>query len=253
MTSDDPRPERLTKLTKKQRAQERAERLAALKAEQARTEKRRRFLAVSGVVAAALVIIVGVIVVQQVTEEKVKAPETSEFGLVRGPDDAPHSLVVYEDFLCPVCAQFEAAAGDQLAELAADGDVRIEYRPFSLLRQFSWSHDALNAFFVVQDAAGDEVAREFHDVLYDEQPAEAGPYPSVDELVGLAVRAGAVEDDVRPGIESDAMADRVEAANAEAGDAGVDSTPIILLDGEDFREGSSWEEIASNLADEIRD
>ncbi len=131
--------------------------------------------------------------------------------------------------------------------------MRIEYRPISIFDDFSWSADSLNAFFVVQDESGDEVAKKFHDILFDNQPSEQGPYPSIDELVGMAVEAGAVEADVRPGIEGDAKSDDVKAAGAEADDAGVTGTPTILLDGEKFDDGRTWDEIADNLASAIED
>ena len=43
--------------------------------------------------------------------------------------------MIYEDFLCPFCGALEAATHDDLAALAADGQVRVTYRPFVLLSQ----------------------------------------------------------------------------------------------------------------------
>jgi len=236
--------------TKKAKAQARSDRAAALLAERKRKEKRRNLLSIGGVGLVMALIVGGAVLFQVLNKDEVKASDagSSDYGLLVGPDDAPHEVIVYEDFLCPVCEAFESAADDRLSELAAEGKVQIDYRPISIFEDFSYSADSLNAFFVVQDAAGDDVAKLFHDLLYDDQPAEQGPYPDNDWLVAKAVEAGAVEADVRPGIEGDAKADAVEAASKEAEDAGVGGTPTILLDGVEFRDGKTWDDIAANLA-----
>lgn len=239
--------------SKKAKAAERAERAAALLAEQRRKENRRRFLMIAGVVAAMLLIIGGIVVYQLATRTEVTATATDN-SLVVGETDAPHQVIIYEDFLCPICGIVETRAGERLTELAADGQVEVDYRPISILGRFGpYSADAANAFFVVQEEAGPEVAKEFHDLLFENQPSEEGPFPSKDDLIATAVDAGADEADVRDGIENDAMADTVEDATQEATDAGVEGTPTILLDGEEFSEGSSWEDIADNLVEAIED
>jgi protein-disulfide isomerase len=238
--------------SKKAKAQERAERAAALLAAQKKRERQRRILSIGAVVVAVVVIVGGAVWYSQ-SQGEVNAPETTEYGLAIGPSDAPHSVVVYEDFLCPVCGAFEAAGGDDLARLADDGEVRVEYRPISIFPDYSWSPDTLNAFFVVRDESGADVAKEFHDLLYENQPSETGPYPSTDELVQLAVDAGADESAVRPGIEGNTKTEESDGANAEADDAGVQGTPTILLDGEVFQDGGSMEEIAQNLVAAIEE
>ena len=128
----------------------------------------------------------------------------------------------------------------------------VDYRPIAILNRFGpYSADSVNAFLVVQQEAGDEVAKEFHDLLFADQPAEEGPFPDTDWLVEKAVEAGADEAAVRPGIEDGSRMDDVEAATQEAEDAGVQGTPTVVLDGVAFRDGKSWEEIADNLVEEV--
>jgi protein-disulfide isomerase len=219
--------------TKKNKAAERAERAAALLREQ-RARERRRNLITGGVVALVLVVLVAVgILISKANE--VDAPTASDFGVAIGDADAPHKVVIYEDFLCPACGAFEAATHEQLADLADQGDVQVEYRPFELLSSFGdYSLRSASAFGVVLEESGPEVAKEFHDLLFAEQPAEGDePYPDADWLVDKAVEAGATEADVRPGIEAGAN-DFGREATKEAEEAGVNSTPTILLDGEAF-------------------
>ena len=135
---------------------------------------------------------------------------------------------------------------------ATAGTVVVDYRPIAILNRFGpYSADSVNAFLVVQQEAGDEVAKEFHDLLFADQPAEEGPFPDTDWLVEKAVEAGADEAAVRPGIEDGSRMDDVEAATQEAEDAGVQGTPTVVLDGVAFRDGKSWEEIADNLVEEV--
>jgi protein-disulfide isomerase len=162
--------------------------------------------------------------------------------------------VIYEDFLCPFCGELESETREELAQLAEDGKVYVEYRPFDLLGSEQtdyYSVAAANAFKVVLDASGAEVAKTFHDELYEDQPSEAGPFPDADWLVEKAVDAGAAEADVRPGIEDQTQKDWVEQATQAAADAGVGSTPTILLDGEVYAEGRTIATIAANLLDAL--
>lgn len=244
--------------SKKSKAQERAERTQQAMAEAKRRERRRNIINGGIVVAVIIAVVAAGFLLNRLQDDSgdVTASNAgnSEYGLVLGPADAPHQVVVYEDFLCPICGIFENTAGERLDELARSGAVQVDYRPISILGRFGpYSEQAANAFFVVREQASKQVADEFHDLLFADQPPESGPFPGTDWLVEKAVEAGAEEDAVREGIESGAQEDTVEAATEEATEAGVQGTPTILLDGEVFQRGSSWEDIADNLVAEIEE
>lgn len=229
--------------TSRSKAEERAARAAAALAEQKRLERRRSLVTTLAVVVAmALIVTVGFLVQRSrdtSTEVDAGAAGSSAHSLVVGRDDAPHTVVIYEDFLCPYCGELEKASHEQLGQLAADGQVQLDYRPFVLLDRIGpYSEQALNAMAVVLDASGPEVAKTFHDLLYADQPSEEGPFPDTDWLVQKAVEAGASESDVRDGIENDAQQAWTEAATQEALDAGVQGTPTVLVDGQVVQAGS---------------
>ena len=240
-------------MSKKNRANDRAARAAAALAEQQRDERRRRNLMVGGVVGVILLIVIGGYFLSRSldTTKDVSADppsSTSDLGLTIGPDDAPNKVVVYEDFLCPYCGDFEAASRDDLAQLAADGKVQVEYRPFNFLVSLGdYSARSAGAFSIVLDKSGPEVAKKFHDLLYENQPDEKGPFPKNDELADLAVKAGADDAAVRDAIVNDDGQDWVDEATQAAASAGVASTPTILLNGEVFQDGRTQEDIAKNL------
>ncbi|WP_300376893.1 thioredoxin domain-containing protein [Nocardioides sp.] len=243
-------------MSKKSRPVGRAERAAAAMHEQQQQERRRRNLMVGGVVLALLVIIVGGYFLSRAldTSKDVQAPAAggSKYGLTIGPDDAPHDVVIYEDFLCPYCGQLEDASRDDLARLAADGKVQVEYRPFNLLSTIGdYSERSAAVFAVVLDKSGPDVAKKLHDLLYENQPSESGPFPSDDDLIKLAVEAGADEAELKKGLAAGDGKAWVGDATQAALDAGVRGTPTVLLDGKVFQDGRTMDDLASNLVDKI--
>ena len=243
-------------MSKKNRPVGRTERAAAAAQQMRQEERRRRNLMVGGVVLALIVIILGGYALSRSldTSDDVTAPAagSGDHGLAIGPADAPHDVVIYEDFLCPYCGELEKASRDELAQLAADGKVRVEYRPYNLLSRIGdYSERSAAAFAVVLDTEGPEVAKKFHDLLFENQPSESGPFPSDDDLIDLAVEAGADEATVRTGVEAGDGLDWVARATTAARDAGVRGTPTVLLDGEVFQDGRTMDDLAANLVDEL--
>ncbi|WP_183095008.1 DsbA family protein [Nocardioides stalactiti] len=238
------------------KAAARAAKAAEVRAAQQQAEKRRRMLMIGGVAALFVLIVGGAVLVTILNQEDVEAPAAgqSEFGVTIGDADAPHEVVIYEDFVCPFCGELEKQTREELAELAADGKVFVDYRPFDLLSSAVGDYPirAANAFAVVLDASGPEVAKEFHDLLYENQPSESGPYLSDDELVDLAVEAGAEEAEVRDGIEDLAQEDWVTGATAAAEDANVGGTPTVLIDGEQVTDYRSVDDLADKILEAVR-
>lgn len=246
-----------SKSSKSTRAAERAQRAAAFRAEQERKEKRRRILMIGGVAALFVLIVGGAILVSVLNQEEVDAPDAGQgdYGVLIGDADAEHQVVIYEDFLCPICGQLEEGSAEGLAEAAADGKVRVEYRPIAILTRFGdYSVRSANAFKAVLESAGPEAAKKFHDLLFEDQPTEDDPdsHFTDDELVDLAVEAGAVEADVRADIEGLTYEDWVTEATEAAVDANVQGTPTIILDGEQFLEGGNYREIGENLVEAVQ-
>lgn len=245
-------------MSKRNRDVARADRVAkaaALRKQQEQAERRRRNLMIGGVVLALLVIVAGGWFLSRSldTTGDVNAPAAgSEYGVTIGPKDAPHTVVVYEDFLCPFCGEFEKESHDKLASLAEQGKVRVEYRPFNLLSSLGdYSERSAGAFSIVLDKSGPDVAKKFHDLLYANQPDEKGPFLSDADLVQYAVEAGATEADVKSAIENEDGKKWVGDATQAALDAGVRSTPTILLDGKVYSDGRSPAELADNLVNKL--
>jgi len=247
-------------MSKKNRPNDRAARAAAALEAKQREERRRRNLMVGGVVIGIVVVLfAGWLIARNLDTTKDvtadAASSSSEFGVTIGPDSAPNKVVIYEDFLCPFCGQLEKATRDDLSQLAADGKVQVEYRPFDLLGggdPTSYSVRSAGAFSIVLDKSSAAVTKKFHDLLFENQPSESGPFPESSELADLAVEAGATESDVRGPIEGDQGNAWVVKATKAATDAGVQSTPTVLLNGAVFQDGRTVEDLANNLIKQLQ-
>ena len=246
------------KLSNKDKQRLRAERAAAALKEKQRRERRRQLLTLVGVVAAIALIITGGFVINSMRDPSKDVAAAagglgSEYGLTVGADSAPHKVVVYEDFLCPICGEFEKTGHSELEKLAAEGKVQIEYRPFVLLSRLGpYSARATSIWSLVLQQDGDEVALKYHDLLFANQPSEEGPFPSKEELITLAGQAGADVDKLTAAADGDAADDWQVAATKAAEKAGVNSTPTVILDGKPFTNGTGPEDLATNLVKAVQ-
>ncbi|CAM5257152.1 hypothetical protein SCALM49S_09028 [Streptomyces californicus] len=163
------------------------ERLARQREQEKGREKRRRTLIVASAVVGvlALAAVVGLIaanVSKDGGEDTASGPAIAPSGasgedaltLPVGAADAPSTLTIWEDFRCPVCAQFENALRDTVSELVNDGQVRVEYHLATIIDGNlggSGSLRAANAAACAQDAGK---FAPYHDVLFQQPAARAG-------------------------------------------------------------------------------
>ncbi len=229
-------------MSKKQRQQTRAERTAALIKEQEAKERRRNLITVA--VIAVVVVVVGGLVFWAL-QNRPAAPELGEprdpngvtdaFGIEWGDPDAPETLILYEDFQCPGCKNFNDVLGEDLTAAVEAGKANVDFRMVSFLDKASkneFSSRALNASLAVLDTQDVDAWHEFYTTVYTNQPAEGTEGPEDDELIEWAVEAGADEDEVRPLIEGRVFRDWIEEATDDMSEQGVESTPGAVIDGE---------------------
>jgi protein-disulfide isomerase len=240
-------------MSNKEKQRLRAERAAAALREKQRQERRRQIItAVAVLVAVALIVAAGFVINSMRDDSGDTAakipPPGSSFGLTIGSESAPHQVVVYEDFLCPFCGAFEKASHEELAQLADQGKVQIEYRPIVFLsRAGPYSARATLIWWLVHEKYGDEVAKKFHDLLFANQPSEEGPFPSRDDLYALAVQAGANSDELKAAVDDNEDVEEVADATKEATKLKIKATPTIVLDGKPFTDGRTVDDLATNL------
>ena len=143
----------------------------------------------------------------------------------QGELDAPVVMVIYSDFGCPFCTKFAQEVEPNLADLVADGTLRIEWRDLAQITETS----ALAAQAGVA-AANQGRFWEFHDAVYGAADPTDHPAYTEDSLVAFAQQAGVPDLDLfRTDMTSSATVQAVEEAKAHAYSIGIESTPFMIV------------------------
>lgn len=146
---------------------------------------------------------------------------------VRGPADAPVTIVEYADVECPYCGRVEPVLRELLA---TRDDVRLVYRHFPLVSVHPYADSAALA---LEAAAEQGRFWELHDLLYDHQDALGRR-----NLARYAEQLGlATESVLRPASEQHDARVREDVASGTA--SGVEGTPALFVNGILFEGGPS--------------
>ena len=161
---------------------------------------------------------------------------------------------VYEDFLCPFCGDFEKASREALQKQIDAGKVQVQYHVLNFLGDGSgdYSSRAANALAVVLDESGPEVAKKFHDLLFENQPPEGGDGLSDAQLLDYAVEAGAARGPVEAGIKDRTFEQWVDDGTEQASKDKVNQTPTVKIDGKTL-ESSTIDGLVSELEKAVAD
>jgi protein-disulfide isomerase len=152
-----------------------------------------------------------------------------------GEESAKSTLTVWEDFRCPACKAFELAYRNTIHELTDAGQLKVEYHLATIIdgnMGGTGSRKAANAAACAQDAGK---FTPYHDVLYDNQPAETDDaFADKDHLIQLAGKVEGLDDSTfRDCVRKGRHDGWVRRSNAAFLDSGYDATPTVLLNGED--------------------
>jgi protein-disulfide isomerase len=139
---------------------------------------------------------------------------------VRGPVDAPVTVVEYGDFECPYCGQAEPIVRELLADF---GDVRYVWRHLPLSDVHPHAQLAAEAS---QAAAVQGAFWPMHDLIFEHQDALTH-----DDLVGYAGELGLDTDQFDRELRSRAGAARVAADIESADMSSVSGTPTFFING----------------------
>jgi protein-disulfide isomerase len=220
-------------------ANSRRQRLRAEQEKAAREAKVRRIITFSGIGVVVLAVIG--LVTWGIISNTGKATQASNgvnatYAAVIGKDTAPVTLDVFQDFMCPVCGEFEKANGTDVRNLVDAGTVRLRIHPMNFLDDSSlgskYSTRAANAFVTVWKAEPDK-ALAFNKLLYDNQPAEKTTGLTDAKIAELATQAG-VSQSVIDTFTTLANADFSTNATNEAYAQNVTGTPTVFINGTKF-------------------
>jgi protein-disulfide isomerase len=188
---------------------------------------------VSGILVVALAIVLGRAPVEASAEPalvavaQVPAGLTSA-GLVLGRPDAPVTIDLYEDFQCPACATWGRTVFPSLAanELGA-GTVRIVFHDMAFL-----GPDSILAGRAAFAAARQDRFWDMWATLYANQGRENSGAFSRDRLIAMADRLGLDRVRFEADLDSAGAGAAIDGSRSDATQAGVTSTPTLLVDGQ---------------------
>ena len=226
------------KRTARERLQEQREK------EKAR-EKRKRALIVGGSIVAVLAIaaVIGVVAANSggsggtsAAASPAGATGTDKLVIPSGATDAPSTLTVYEDFRCPACGQFEKNYRDTIHGLQDSGQLKVEYHLVRIIDGNLGGTGSLNAGNAAACAQDQNKFREFHDVLYENQPSETDDkFAKKSYLLELAGKVPGLKTAAFTACVNDATYDAwIKASNTAFGKSGFNSTPTVLLNGKNI-------------------
>ena len=139
---------------------------------------------------------------------------------VRGPENAPVTVVEYGDFECPYCGQAEPAVRELLRDF---GDVRYVWRHLPLTDVHPHAQLAAEA---AEAAAAQGAFWEMHDLLLDHQDAL-----TLRDLIGYAGSLGLNTERFTADLRTHAGAARVSEDLDSADLSGVSGTPTFFVNG----------------------
>ncbi|MEO8283031.1 MAG: thioredoxin domain-containing protein [Pseudarthrobacter sp.] len=151
----------------------------------------------------------------------------------------PVKVVLYVDFICPVCKNFEAQYNEQLTSLRNEGKITLEYRALGFLDNRSssnYSSRAANAAACVVNESPEKYA-EFVDSLFAKQPAEGSAGISDNDLKKMATEIGAKPIDTC--VDEKTYRPFVKFTTKQAAAVGVTGTPTVFVDGQQWGKGAS--------------
>ncbi len=196
----------------------------------------------------AIVVIFAVVLVVYIVSSGSSKPAGGEAKSIRvatsnvitkeGTTEPKAVLSLYEDFLCPVCGNFEQQFGPTVSKLIDSGAVAADFYMVAILdrpaNQNYSSRAAAAAYCVAdEDTTPDKQAfRRFHAAMYAQQPSETGTaFPTNQDLITTARLAGVVGK-VPECINNGRYLDMVKGLAAATT---VTATPTVRINGEDYK------------------
>ncbi|MGX1973957.1 DsbA family protein [Streptomyces kronopolitis] len=172
-----------------------------------------------------------------------------------GAADAPSTHTVWEDFRCPACQQFETGFRPAVHELVDSGQLKNEYHLVTIIDGNFGGTGSLNAANAAMCAQNAGRFREYHDVLYANQPPETqDKFANKQYLLQLA---GKVKGLVTPAFTScvnDGTYDRfVQKSNDAFTKSGYRGTPTVLLNGKDLSQEKGGRFTPADLKKMVQD
>ncbi len=227
-------------MSKAVRERNRAQRIV----EAQRAAERRRKVRLWTIISVVAVLIVagltGGVVYASQNRGKVTTPSVAvDSGTAFTVGTGPVVIDLYEDFMCPICHQFETQSGATVKQLVSANKVTVRYHPVAILDGSSnGTKYSTRASGAAAAAAEGGKFIEFHDILYQNQPSEGSSGLDDAKLISLGQQVGLTGTAFSDAVTNktyDKWADQVTDTFAKRGYTG---TPTVLVAGKQLAPNS---------------
>lgn len=165
-------------------------------------------------------------------------------GIAATPKGQPVQVVIYVDFICPICNTFEVANAPVLKELADQGTITYEYRPLGFLDRNSttnYSSRSAAAAAAVANSSPDKYL-DFLNKLFQNQPQEGGAGLSNEQLKQYATDLGV---NIDSAVDDRTFRPSIAYTSQQAQVHGIVGTPTIFVDGQQFQSKTQFTDFQS--------
>mgnify|MGYP000854561808 CR=1 FL=1 len=153
---------------------------------------------------------------------------------VSNPTGKPQ-VVIYEDFQCPACKQFETTYGPAVEKWASAGDIALTYRIMTFLDKNLNTDHSVRAASAFGCSINADQGLPYHNTLYANQPATEGQGWTDDQLKQFGADAGITGDaktTFDQCVDAGTYKGWAQLSNQAAFDSGVTGTPTIEVNGQ---------------------
>lgn len=210
----------------------------------------------SGILAAVVIAIVTAVIVNQMSSAGSTVPPnatSARDGITVYPGkaaaDAP-KVEIFLDYQCPFCKQLEDLHGATIEELGASGQINLIYRTKTFLDGNLRNDSSFRAAVAASCADTVGAYPAYHDAVFASQPQEGVGYPSDQLRATFAATAGISGENLtkfQACYDSRATGNFVKAVEEMSSKAGVNSTPIIWVNGKPLDMNSAFSMTADQL------
>ena len=177
-----------------------------------------------------------------------KAFDLDKIGIEASAAGKPVQTVVYLDFLCPVCNQFEKTYGEKLDTLRNDGKITVEYRPLGFLDRLSsgtnYSSRSGAAAACVADTSPTSY-KKYLDILFVNQPAENSKGLDNATLKKYATEVGAA--DISSCVDAKTFRPFMANTTGLTSVHGINGTPTVFMDGQQWQTPETFDDFMTRI------
>jgi len=227
--------------TKPNRRQTKSQRRAVRQASAQKRAQQRRMLTLAGIAVAAAIVLVAALILLNREDDSDSPPaiaydDIPTEGRFLGDPEAPVDFVVYSDFQCPFCKQFDDDDLPHVVEnFVRSGDVRVEWRPMPIISGMadipldSPENESMQSSEAAMCAADQGKFWPYSEALFAAQGAENSGVYSDDMLKQTAADLGLDTDAFNACLDSGEKESEVLEIREDGIDRGVNGTPTFLI------------------------